>query len=107
MMPFALIDRDSSSAATAAVSTFAEASLKACTALSARCDVCSDEPNKARAVERMAVALQASLLLRHAPQAVADIFAATRLERVGGLAYGALPPGAPIDAVIERAQFAE
>src|SRR5215813_3758200 len=51
------IDRDSSSAATAAVSTFAEASLKACTALSARCEVCSDEPNKARAVERMAAAL--------------------------------------------------
>jgi len=56
-------------------------------------------------VERMAVALQASLLLRHAPQAVAEIFCATRLAHAGGLAYGALPAGAPVDAVIERAAF--
>ncbi len=55
-------------------------------------------------VERMALALQASLLLRHAPSEVADLFAAARLDR-GGLAYGALPAGAPVDAVIARAAF--
>jgi putative acyl-CoA dehydrogenase len=56
-------------------------------------------------VERMALALEASLLLRHAPAPVADFFCATRLERLGGHAYGALPPGVPVDAVIERASF--
>lgn len=48
-------------AATAAVSTLADASLRACTALSALCEVCSDEPNNARAVERIAVALLLTL----------------------------------------------
>jgi putative acyl-CoA dehydrogenase len=56
-------------------------------------------------VERMALALQASLLLRHAPNEVADIFIATRLAHAGGLAMGALPAGAPADAVIARAAF--
>ncbi len=56
-------------------------------------------------VERMALALQASLLLRHAPTEVADIFVATRLAHTGGLAFGALPAGAPADAVIARAAF--
>ncbi len=55
------IECDNSSAATAAVSTLAEASLKACTALSARCEVWSEEPSSAAAVERMAVALSLTL----------------------------------------------
>ena len=55
------IECDNSSAATAAVSTLVEASLNACTALSARCEVCSEEPNNAPAVERMAVALSLTL----------------------------------------------
>ena len=46
-----------------------------------------------RVVEALALALQASLLVRHAPPAVADAFCAARLERVGGLAYGTLPAG--------------
>jgi len=56
-------------------------------------------------VERMAVALQASLLFQHAPPEVADVFAATRLAHMGGLAMGALPAGVPIDRVVERAVF--
>jgi hypothetical protein len=56
-------------------------------------------------VERMALALQASLLLRHAPGPVADLFCATRLGEGGGLAFGALPAGAAADPVIERAAF--
>ena len=52
------IECDSSSAATAAVSTLAEASLNACTALSARCVVCVRRAEqRLPAVERMAVAL--------------------------------------------------
>jgi putative acyl-CoA dehydrogenase len=62
------------------------------------------EAGARRLVERMALALEASLLLRHAPRETAELFAAARLDG-GGLAYGALPPGARVDAVIERAQF--
>lgn len=40
--------------------------------------------------ERMALLLQASLLLRHAPAAVADAFCATRLGDAGGRMFGAL-----------------
>jgi putative acyl-CoA dehydrogenase len=53
-------------------------------------------------VERMALALQASLLLRHAPEAVADAFIATRLAGAGGVHYGTLPPGADVGAIIDR-----
>jgi putative acyl-CoA dehydrogenase len=53
-------------------------------------------------VERMAVALQASLLLRYAPPAVADAFCAGRLGE-GGRAYGTLPKGVDAPAIVERA----
>jgi putative acyl-CoA dehydrogenase len=53
-------------------------------------------------VERMAIALQASQLLRHAPAAVADAFIATRLSGDGGLHYGTLPAGTDVGKIIER-----
>ena len=54
-------------------------------------------------VGRIAVGLQASLLARHAPAPVADAFCASRLGgRDGGL-FGALPPGAALGAIVERA----
>ena len=53
-------------------------------------------------VERMAKALQASLLVRHAPPAVADAFCASRLAGDGGLAFGTLPAGCDFDAILER-----
>jgi putative acyl-CoA dehydrogenase len=53
-------------------------------------------------VERMALALQASQLLRHAPTVVADAFVATRLAGGGGLHYGTLPAGTDVGAIIER-----
>ncbi|MEA2689947.1 MAG: putative acyl-CoA dehydrogenase [Candidatus Eremiobacteraeota bacterium] len=56
-----------------------------------------------RTVERMALTLQASLLVRHAPAAVADAFCASRLGGEGGLAFGTLPPGADTRAIVERA----
>jgi putative acyl-CoA dehydrogenase len=55
-----------------------------------------------RLVEDLALALQASLLVRHAPPAVADAFCAARLDRAGGLAYGTLPPGADTAAIVAR-----
>ncbi len=57
-----------------------------------------------RVVEKMALALQGSLLVRHAPAPVADAFCASRLA--GGSAgwlYGTLPGGVDCEAVIERA----
>ena len=63
-----------------------------------------DLPFRARRiVERMALALQASLLIRHAPEAVADAFCATRLAGDGGRAFGTLPPGTDATALIARA----
>ncbi len=55
-----------------------------------------------RAVERLAVGLQASLLLRHAPAAVADAFCASRLAGDGGQSFGTLPGGVDVGAVLER-----
>jgi putative acyl-CoA dehydrogenase len=53
-------------------------------------------------VEDLALALQASLLVRHAPPAVADAFCAARLGGDGGLAYGTLPAGADTAAIVAR-----
>jgi putative acyl-CoA dehydrogenase len=53
-------------------------------------------------VERLALALEASLLLRHAPTAVADAFCASRLAGEGGRAFGTLPAGTDFAAILER-----
>jgi putative acyl-CoA dehydrogenase len=55
-----------------------------------------------RVVSDLAVALQASLLVRNAPAAVADAFCASRLEGVGR-AYGMLPPSVDTAAILDRA----
>ena len=54
-------------------------------------------------VEQMALVLLGSLLVRHAPSAVADAFCATRLDGQGGFAFGTLPAGTDFDAILERA----
>jgi len=56
-----------------------------------------------RWVERMALLLQASLLVRFAPAGVADAFCESRLAGNGGLAFGTLPRGADARAIVERA----
>ncbi len=50
----------------------------------------------------MALALQGSLLVRHAPPAVADAFCASRLAGEGGREYGTLPPGCDFEPIIQR-----
>src|SRR5271157_2095405 len=55
-----------------------------------------------RVVEGMALCLQGSLLVRHAPPAVADAFCASRLAGDGGLEYGTLPSGTDFQAIIAR-----
>ncbi len=60
-----------------------------------------------RLVERIALALQASLLVRGAPGFVADAFCAARLgdgDGVAGLQFGALPRGVDCAALVERAE---
>jgi putative acyl-CoA dehydrogenase len=56
-----------------------------------------------RTVEDLALAFQASLLVRHAPPAVADAFCAGRLGDTRGRALGTLPAGVDGDAIVERA----
>ena len=56
-----------------------------------------------RVAEDLALALQASLLVRHAPAAVADAFCAARLTDEGGHAYGTLPAGVDAGAILDRA----
>ncbi|MDH3700164.1 MAG: acyl-CoA dehydrogenase family protein [Alphaproteobacteria bacterium] len=63
-----------------------------------------DEPAGARrTVEGLALALQASLLVRHAPAPVADAFCATRLGGEGGRTLGTLPDAADTGAILKRA----
>ncbi|HXV06240.1 MAG TPA: acyl-CoA dehydrogenase family protein, partial [Solirubrobacterales bacterium] len=60
------------------------------------------EARSRRVVERMALALQASLLVRHGDPAVADAFCASRLSGDWGVNFGTLPPGADFTRIIER-----
>ena len=55
-----------------------------------------------RVVERMALALQASLLVRYGDEAVADAFCASRLAGDWGQAFGTLPAGTDFGRIIER-----
>jgi putative acyl-CoA dehydrogenase len=66
-------------------------------------DTQSLEARARRLVEGLALALQASLLVRYAPAAVADAFCVARLGD-GGLAFGTLPAGADFSAIIERSR---
>jgi putative acyl-CoA dehydrogenase len=55
-----------------------------------------------RVVETMALVLQGSLLVRHAPHAVADAFCASRFGGDWGIAFGTLPPGVDTTTIIDR-----
>jgi putative acyl-CoA dehydrogenase len=61
------------------------------------------ESGARRIVERMALALQAATLVRHAPHFVADAFCATRLGDKPGLAYGATNAAVDTAAILARA----
>ncbi|WP_406213648.1 DNA alkylation response protein [Streptomyces canus] len=63
----------------------------------------TSEAGARRLVEHMALTLQASLLVRHAPSAVADAFCATRLGGDWGHAFGTLPDAADVEAILGRA----
>ncbi|MGP3976307.1 acyl-CoA dehydrogenase family protein [Streptomyces sp. 8N114] len=61
------------------------------------------ETRARRLVERMALVLQGSLLVRFAPTAVSDAFCASRLGGDWGAAFGTLPSGLDLEAIVERA----
>jgi putative acyl-CoA dehydrogenase len=61
-----------------------------------------DEGRARLLVERMAKALQASLLLRFGDAAVADAFCNSRLAGDHGAAFGTLPAGTDFARIIER-----
>ncbi|MEO6885718.1 MAG: acyl-CoA dehydrogenase family protein [Jatrophihabitantaceae bacterium] len=58
-------------------------------------------------VEKMAMVLQGSLLIRHGDPAVSDAFNASRLSRDGGVAYGTLPTGIDTARILDRARVAD
>lgn len=61
------------------------------------------EADARRLTERMALLLQAGLMLRHAPAADADLFCASRLGEHIQFTYGASAGHADLDAIIARA----
>jgi len=60
------------------------------------------EARARRVVEKMALALQASLLVRYGDEATADAFCASRLSGDWGQAFGTLPAGTNFGRIIER-----
>ena len=65
-------------------------------------DTTEIETRARRLVERMALTLQGSLLVRFAPPAVADAFCASRLGGDWGAAFGTLPPAVDTRTIVER-----
>ncbi|MFB6711975.1 MULTISPECIES: acyl-CoA dehydrogenase family protein [unclassified Streptomyces] len=65
------------------------------------------EARARRLVERMALVLQGSLLVRWAPPEVADAFCASRLGGDRGAAFGTLPHSLDLASVVERARPVE
>ena len=66
-------------------------------------DIATAEVRARRIVERLALVLQGSLLVRYGHPAVADAFGASRLAGDHGLAFGTLPAGLDLGAIIARA----
>ena len=62
-----------------------------------------DEFGARRLAERLVLAVQGALLLRHAPPAVADAFIASRIAQDVGGAFGRLPAGTDCAAILARA----
>jgi putative acyl-CoA dehydrogenase len=62
----------------------------------------SVESGARRLVERLAIALQGSLLVRHGDPAVADAFCATRLGGDWGHSFGTLPQGLDLASIVQR-----
>ncbi|MFL5395867.1 MAG: isovaleryl-CoA dehydrogenase [Myxococcales bacterium] len=62
-----------------------------------------EEAGARRLVEGLAVALQGSLLVMHAPKPVADAFCTSRLAGDWGRAFGTLPAAVDVRSILDRA----
>ncbi|WP_369363572.1 acyl-CoA dehydrogenase family protein [Streptomyces sp. CG4] len=67
-------------------------------------DLDAVEGRARRLAERLALVLQGSLLVRHAPPEVADAFCAARLGGDHGASFGTLPTGLDLKVMVERAR---
>ncbi|MFE3139909.1 acyl-CoA dehydrogenase family protein [Streptomyces scopuliridis] len=70
-------------------------------------DLSGIEARARRLVERLALVLQGSLLVRWAPPEVADAFCASRLGGDWGTAFGTLPHTLDLASVVDRARPAD
>jgi len=66
-------------------------------------DLADLEYRARQVVDRMALTIQAALLVQHAPAAVADAFCASRLDGMADRQYGTLPRGVDCRFIIDRA----
>jgi putative acyl-CoA dehydrogenase len=69
--------------------------------LSASAAVC--EPHARRLAQNLILAIQADLLLRHAPSAIAEAFIASRIDAATGRVFGAMPGPAVQQTILDRA----
>jgi putative acyl-CoA dehydrogenase len=60
------------------------------------------EARARRVIDHLALLLQASILVQHAPAVVSDAFCASRLAGDTGMMFGTLPAAVDFDAIIER-----
>ncbi|MGB7694374.1 MAG: DNA alkylation response protein, partial [Pseudolabrys sp.] len=63
----------------------------------------ADESQARALVRDLMLALQGSLLVRHAPSSVSDAFCASRLDGEGAPVFGLLPRGLDKRGIAERA----
>ena len=66
-------------------------------------DGAGDEADARRLAQDVALAVQASLLRRHAPDFTFDAFCRSRLSGSGPQVFGTLPSGIAFDSIIQRA----
>jgi len=67
-------------------------------------DVADIETRGRGLVERLALALQGSLMVRHGHPAVTGAFIRSRIQGEHGIAFGTLPPGIDCAAIVDRAR---
>lgn len=72
-------------------------------ALPQRIEQLQGEIEARRLAEDVALAVQAALLVQHAPPAVASAFCATRIAGDWGRSFGSLPASCDFDALLDRA----
>jgi putative acyl-CoA dehydrogenase len=69
-------------------------------------DSTAAEPQARRVVESLALALQASLMVRYSSEEAANAFYASRIEGSWGRALGTLPPSVRCQEIAERQRLA-